>query len=123
MNRSENENDDEDEDDHSYVHGKCPHAPVMSQVRSWLVKREFLKNDVQRGRECRQQVRRELESLRAQLSDWAAYERICGRNPCSDLVQAPRGEERIENFLPEWSQQQEEQIAALTRKNGTLSQT
>ena len=89
---------------------------LQDEWEASLVQREFLKNDVQRGRECLQQVRRELESLRAELSDWAAYERICGHNPLPDLVQALVVKERIEQFLPEWIKQQEEQIAALTRK-------
>jgi hypothetical protein len=50
------------------------------------------------------------------LSDWAAYERICGRNPLPDLIQALVIKERMEQFLPEWIKQQEEQIAELTRK-------
>jgi hypothetical protein len=89
---------------------------LQDEWEASLVQREFLKNDVQRGRECLKQVRRELESLRAQLNDWAAYERICGHNPLPDFVQALIVKERIEQFLPVWIKQQEEQIAALTRK-------
>src|SRR5262245_12396281 len=75
---------------------------LQDEWEASLVQREFLKNDVQRGRECLQKVRGEIESLRAQLNDWAAYERICGQNPLSDLMEALVVKERIAEFLPQW---------------------
>ena len=89
---------------------------LQDEWEAWLIQREFLRSDAQRGRECLQQVRRELDSLRTELNHWAAYERICGHNPLSDLVQSLVVKERIAQFLPEWIKQREDQIAALTRK-------
>jgi len=95
---------------------------LQDEWEALSAQREFLKNDVQRGRDCLQQVRCELNTLRTQLHDWAAYERICGRNPLPDLVQALVVKERMEQFLPTWIKSQEEQVAALTKKMETCAQ-
>jgi hypothetical protein len=86
---------------------------LQEQWEGWMLQRELLRNDIQRGKECLQEVRRELSTLRTQLGCWPAYERICGYNPLSELLQSIRAKECIEQFLPEWIESREQQLAAL----------
>ncbi len=85
---------------------------------SWLVQRDLLRAQIKRGKECLQQVRKELVESRADLEDWPAFERVCGRNPLSDYMQTICAKERIAKFLPRWIKRQRAQLQALTRKIG-----
>src|SRR5262245_40907556 len=59
---------------------------LQDQWEAWLVERELLRNETQRGRECLEQIRRELAGLRQQLEEWPVHERICGHNPLPDYL-------------------------------------
>ena|SRR5438477_4481366 len=90
--------------------------PVQEQWNSWLDQRELLRLDIKRGKECLEQTRRELASLRASLEQWTAYERLCGKNPLSDYMEAITARERIRQFLPGWLSRRQGQLMALTRR-------
>ncbi len=94
---------------------------LQENWEAWLAAREMLRNEVQRGRECLEQVRRELQELRWKLEAWPAYERICGHNPLAHYLQSLDAKERIERFLPAWLEQREEQLAALNTKMATCA--
>jgi hypothetical protein len=91
-------------------------AGVQERWETWLLDRELLRNDIQRGKECLQEIRRDLVALKNQLADWPAYERICGYNPLSQLLQSIVAKECIEQFLPGWLQGREKELAALAVK-------
>jgi len=95
---------------------------LQEKWEAWLLEREVFRNDIQRGRECLQEIRTELVSLRAQLADWPACERICGHNPLSELLQSIVTKERIEEFLPIWLENREQQLAALKLKMEACAQ-
>jgi len=95
---------------------------LQDQWEAWQTERELLRNDTRRGRECLEGVRAELAQLRSQLADWADYERICGKNPLSTLMQAIIEKERIEQFLPAWIENREKQLAALGCKMASCAQ-
>jgi len=89
---------------------------LQDEWEALLAERELFRNDIQRGRECLDMVRRELATLRAQLAEWPTYERICGHNPLPDLVESISVKKHIEDFLPGWIARREEQLATLNRK-------
>jgi len=78
--------------------------------------RELVRSEIQRGKECLEQVRYNLENLRRKMADWPAYERICGYNPLAEYMKRIDAKERILQFLPGWLEQREQQLANLTRK-------
>lgn len=82
----------------------------------WFEQREQLRSEIKRGRECLEQVQKELALLRARLEDWPSYERICGRNPLPESMQSILAKERVEEFLPGWLRRREDQLHALGRK-------
>lgn len=89
---------------------------LQQQWNDWLSQREVLGGDIKRGREFLEHTRRELAGLRANLDDWAGYERICGHNPLLEYMQLLSAKERIEQFLPGWLQRREAQLHALNHK-------
>jgi len=100
----------------------CESAPAGSATLSlqekwegWLVRRELLRNDLKRGKELLDNTQRELAQLRSQLEEWPAYERVCGKNPIMDYMQAIAAQERIEQFLPAWLKRRETELATLNR--------
>jgi hypothetical protein len=95
---------------------------LQDQWEALLAERELLRNDIQRGREGLNEVRRDLITLWAQLAEWPAYERICGHNPLPDLVQSISVRERIEEFLPGWIARREDQLATLNLKMEACAQ-
>jgi hypothetical protein len=86
---------------------------LQDQWNNWVDKREQMGTEIKRGRECLEQVKKELATLRARLDEWTGYEVVCGRNPLSDYMQAIATKERIEQYLPVWLQQREDQLRAL----------
>jgi len=86
---------------------------LQEQWNGWLAEREILREEIKRGKECLERVREELEATRAQLDDWAAYERECGKNPLFHYVQSLWVNERIEKFLPGWLERRERKLSAL----------
>lgn len=86
------------------------------QYSSWSAQRDQMRTEIKRGRELLEQVQRELALLRARLDDWARYEVVCGKNPLSEYMQAIAAKERIEQYLPVWLKQREEQLHALDRQ-------
>jgi hypothetical protein len=102
---------------HSATEARCQAAlAAQCEWDSWLTQRESLTDDIKRGQECLQQVRKELATLRALLQEWPGFERTCGNNPLFDYVHHIVAHERVEQFLPAWLKGREEQLAALTRK-------
>ena len=95
---------------------------LQDEWEALLAERELFRNDIQRGCECLDAVRRELATLRAQLAQWPTYERICGHNPLPDLVQSIIVKERIEEFLPNWIARREDQLATLNREMKACAQ-
>jgi len=89
---------------------------VQEQWDRWFEQREILRNEIKRGRECLDQVQKELLLLRGRLEDWPNYERICGRNPLAEYMQSIAAKERIEQFLPGWVRRREEQLRAVELK-------
>lgn len=89
---------------------------LQQQWESWLVQRELLRNEIKRGREFLEHVQQELTSLRGRLEDWPAYERICGRNPVLDYMEAITAQERVEHFLPAWLKRREAQLQHLDQQ-------
>jgi len=61
---------------------------LQEQWDNWVVERDQLRSESRRGRECLEQVQRELALLRSKLEEWPAYERVCGRNPLPEYMQA-----------------------------------
>jgi hypothetical protein len=86
---------------------------LQQQWTAWLAQREVLNGDIKRGRECLEHIDNELAGMRANLEDWAGYERICGRNPLLEYTQLLSAKERIEQFLPGWLKRREAQLHAL----------
>lgn len=89
---------------------------LQQEWDAWLAEREVLRGDIKRGRECLEHTHEELAGLRANLEDWAGYERICGRNPLLEYMQLLSAKERIEQFLPGWLKRREAQLHALTHQ-------
>src|SRR5262249_45828255 len=89
---------------------------IQEQWNTWSVRREELRNEVKRGRECLEQVRKELAALRVRLEEWPTYENICGRNPLPEYMQSLVAKQHIEQFLPGWVKRREEQLLALGRQ-------
>jgi len=89
---------------------------LQEQWDRWLEQREQLRNEIKRGRECLEQVQKDLTLLRARLEEWPTYERICGRNPLPESMQSLLATERIEQFLPGWLRRREDQLQALIWK-------
>ena len=83
------------------------------QWNSWAAKRDEMQMEIKRGKECLEQVQRELATLRGRLEEWPAYESVCGKNPMGDYLQAISVKERIEQYLPIWLKRREEQLRAL----------
>jgi hypothetical protein len=89
---------------------------LQQQWDAWLAQREVLSTDIKRGRECLEYTHKELARLRANLEDWAGYERICGHNPLLEYMQLLAARERIEQFLPDWLKRREAQLHALNHQ-------
>jgi len=89
---------------------------LQHQWESWLAQRELLRTQIKRGKECLEQVRKELAVRRAELEDWPEYERVCGKNPLIDCMTILLAQERIAKFLPGWLKRQQTQLNALNRK-------
>ena len=89
---------------------------VQEQWNSWFDQRELLRSDIKRGRECLEVTRRELAALRGKLEQWTAYERLCGKNPLYDYMEAISARERIRQFLPGWLSRRQGRLMALTRQ-------
>ena len=89
---------------------------LQEQWDAWFVERDQLRAEIKRGRECLEQVRREVATLRARLEEWSAYERICGKNPLNDYMQSMAARENIEKFLPSWLERREDQLKSLENK-------
>lgn len=89
---------------------------LQQQWNAWLAQRDVLRSDIKRGRECLEQTHKELAGLRANLEDWAGYERICGRNPLLEYMQLLAAKERIEQFLPNWLNRREAQLNTLQQQ-------
>jgi hypothetical protein len=77
--------------------------------------REELRNEIKRGRECLEQIQKELASMRGELDNWASFEKTCGKNPLLDYADKIAAKERIQQFLPEWIKRRESQLAAVCR--------
>ena len=86
---------------------------LQEQWESWLVQRELLRNEIKRGQEFLDNIHKEVSNLRARLEEWPAYERICGRNPVLDYMEAIAAHERVGQFLPEWLRRREAQLNTL----------
>ena len=86
---------------------------LPEQSDAWFAKRDKMRSEIKRGRECLEQVKSELAALRARLDEWPGYELICGNNPMPDYMQAIAAKERIEQFLPGWLKDREAQLQAL----------
>ena len=94
--------------------GQCRAALArQEQWDAWSVEREQLRNEIKRGCECLEQVQGELAMLQARLEDWPAYERICGRNPLPEYMQALAAKRGIAQFLPEWLKRREKRLQEL----------
>src|SRR5262245_17602354 len=89
---------------------------LQEQWEAWSTEREELRNEIKRGRECLEQVREELTALRSGLEEWPTYEKICGKNPLPEYMQALAAKEQIDQFLPGWVSRREEQLLALGHK-------
>jgi hypothetical protein len=87
----------------------------QEQWDSWLAQRERLCEEIKRGKECLEQVRRDLVITRAQLEEWPAYEWHCGKNPLPEFIQSISISERIEQFLPGWLRRQQARLNQLNR--------
>ncbi len=97
--------------------GRCQAAvAVQEHWESCLVQRELLTNEIKRGKECLEQIQKELAALRLRLEEWPAYERICGKNPLFDYMHAIRAREEVVQFLPAWLNRREEQLKQLRRE-------
>src|SRR5438552_9487993 len=72
---------------------------LQEQWDSWLAQRETLRDEIKRGTECLEQVRRDLAITRQQMEEWPAYESHCGRNPLPDFMHSISISERVEQFL------------------------
>jgi hypothetical protein len=88
---------------------------LQEKWEGWLVQRELLRNEIKRGKELLEQTQRELAALRGRLEEWPGYERVCGKNPLLDYMQAIIAHERLEQFLPVWLQRRETQLRSLSR--------
>ena len=96
---------------------KCADAiALQEQWCASLERRELLQHDLKRGKECLDQVRTELASLRSRLEEWPTFERHCGVNPLADYVQEISAKERILEFLPHWIKRREQRLANLNRE-------
>ena len=89
---------------------------LQQEWESWLVQRELLRNEIKRGKEILDQVRKELAETREELEAWPAFERICGRNPLMDYMQTLTAKERIEQFLPQWLERREAELTTLNQQ-------
>jgi hypothetical protein len=91
--------------------------PVVlhEQRLAWLGQSEQLRNEIRRGQECLDQVRKELATIRARLEDWPSFEKHCGHNPLLDYMHKIEAQERLERFLPGWLNRREQQLRAITR--------
>ena len=78
-----------------------------------LVQRELLRSEIKRGKEILEQLQRDLGKLRSRLDDWPGFERVCGKNPLLDYMQAIAAHEKVEQFLPAWLNRREAQLANL----------
>ena len=95
---------------------RCQAGAALDCQRQWddlFAQRELLRNQIKRGKECLDQIRNELATLRAHLEEWPDYERICGKNPLTDYMQSISSKERIEQFLPGWLDRQETQLRSI----------
>ena len=88
---------------------------LQEKWEGWLVQRELLRSEIKRGKELLEQTKRELAGLRGRLEEWPDYERVCGKNPLLDYMQAIIAHERLEQFLPVWLQRRETQLTSLSR--------
>jgi hypothetical protein len=89
---------------------------LQEQWDNWVAERDQLRSEIRRGWECLDQVERELDLLHSRLEEWPAYERVCGRNPLLECIQAIAAQEHIQQFLPVWLKRREEQLQALTQR-------
>jgi hypothetical protein len=71
---------------------------------------------IARGRECLVELRGRLATARARLEEWAAYERICGKNPAVECVEGVDGMECVAGFLPGWIERRGEEVDRLNRE-------
>lgn len=95
---------------------RCAGLAPGEPWKAWAAKRDQMRMDIKRGKECLEQIQRELETLRRSLEEWPAYETVCGKNPMGDYLQAIAVKERIEQYLPVWLRRREEQLRALDRQ-------
>ncbi len=87
---------------------------LQEQWNTWLAQRDLLRTEIKRGKECLEQIEKELAALRVRLEEWPSYERHCGVNPLLDYAQSISAKERLQKFLPDWIRRREQQLAALT---------
>jgi hypothetical protein len=96
---------------------KCRAAlELQEQWDAWLERRDLLRSEIKRGKECLDQVQRELAAVRARLEEWPAYERTCGKNPVFEEMEQIRIRESLTQFLPGWLNRREEQLKGLVAK-------
>ena len=93
----------------------------QEQWDAWLAQRETLRDEIKRGKECLEQVQRDLVITQAQLEEWPAYEWHCGKNPLPDFIQSISVNERIQQFLPGWLQRQQARLKELNREIETCA--
>lgn len=88
------------------------HAGPSEDLR-WhglLGQQDLLRDEIQRGNECLQQVRKRLAESRSVLEDWPSYEERCGVNALPGLTESVLINKRIERFLASWLNRRQKQL-------------
>ncbi len=89
---------------------------LQEQWDAWFGERDLLRSEIKRGKECLEQVQKELAAIRSRLDEWTAFERVCGKNPLCEYMHALTVHERLEQFLPGWLERREQRLQTVDRQ-------
>ena len=78
--------------------------------------RDFLREELSRGRDYLAQVQAELSKNRELLEQWDQYEATCSLRPLDHLVQCVVLKEKVEQFLIGWLQRRQKDLAVVSRQ-------
>ncbi len=94
----------------------APTVEPSEPANSTDTRGNLLRSEIKRGKEYLEQVEKELSESRRLMEQWPAYERVCGRNPLPQLIQAISTNEQIKKFLHGWLKRQEEKLEAINKE-------
>jgi hypothetical protein len=96
-------------------------SPSRSEGKATPERCDRLREEVRRGTEYLEQVRHELEELRARIEDWPTYEKTCGCDPLAHYLDALVVKEREEQYLATWLAVRQQELDAASGQREHLS--